>query len=114
LQVKPLQNMPNTISLPKKSNLPDMISESISLIERQLLISGMHYYMMSYLADRMDEHGDYKGRELKAHKSGSLIKYNRMLSVYFDYENVKKLQYSAPDLQKFIDRRKAIVLDSQL
>ena len=196
--------MPNTTNLPKKSNQPYMIPESISLIERQLLInqcrilsalgdekerelyekrieilekgytglypkvfnnlyeevplsvyneisdimkmysrinesirllpesdkelldlaslefegfdqdSGMHYYMMSYLVDRMDEHGDYKGRELKSHKSGSLIKYNRMLSVYFDYEKAKKQQYSAQDLQMFIDQVKAIVLDSQL
>lgn len=75
--------------------------------------SGMHYYMMSYLVDRMDEHGEYKGRELKSHKSNSLIKYNRMLSVYFDYENVQKQQYSVVDLQKFIDQVKMIVLDTQ-
>ncbi|MGN7887872.1 YfbU family protein [Dyadobacter endophyticus] len=75
--------------------------------------SGMHYYMMSYLVDRMDEHGDYKGRELKSHKSDSLIKYNRMLSVYFDYENAQKQQYSALDLQKFIDQVRTIVLDTQ-
>lgn len=76
--------------------------------------SGMHYYMMSYLVDRMDEHGEYKGRELKSHKSDSLIKYNRMLSVYFDYENAEKLQYSTADLQKFIDQVKTIVLDTQV
>ncbi|WP_291205661.1 YfbU family protein [Dyadobacter sp.] len=75
--------------------------------------SGMHYYMMSYLVDRMDEHGEYKGRELKSHKSDSLIKYNRMLSVYFDYENEKKRHYSVLDLQKFIDQVKTIVADTQ-
>jgi hypothetical protein len=37
-----------------------------------------------------------------------------MLSVYFDYEKAKKQQYSAQDLQMFIDQVKAIVLDSQL
>lgn len=76
--------------------------------------SGMHYYMLSYLVDRMDEHGEYKGRELKSHKSNSLIKYNRMLSVYFDYEKTQKQRYSAIELQKFIDEVKAIVVDSEL
>ncbi|WP_353720939.1 YfbU family protein [Dyadobacter sp. 676] len=75
--------------------------------------NGMHYYMMSYLVDRMDEHAEYKGRELKSHKNNSLIKYNRMLSVYFEYEKAKKLQYSSPDLQKFIDEVKSLAADNQ-
>ncbi|WP_031527556.1 YfbU family protein [Dyadobacter crusticola] len=70
--------------------------------------SGMHYYMMSYLVDRMDQHGEYKGRQLKSHKSTSMIKYNRMLSVFSEYEKAEKLQYSATDLKKFIE---ALVLD---
>ncbi|WP_019944368.1 YfbU family protein [Dyadobacter beijingensis] len=75
--------------------------------------SGMHYYMMSYLVDRMDEHGEYKGRELKSHKSNSLLKYNRMLSVYFEYEKLKKEQYTSEDLQKFIDQVLSLSLDTQ-
>jgi hypothetical protein len=65
--------------------------------------SGMHYYMMSYLVDRMDEHGDYKGRQLKAHNSLCMIKYGKMLSVFSEYEAQRKLKYSSLDLQKFID-----------
>ncbi|ACT96919.1 YfbU family protein [Dyadobacter fermentans] len=76
--------------------------------------NGMHYYMMSYLVDRMDEHGEYKGRELKSHKSNSLIKYNRMLSVYFGYENALKEQYSSQDLQRFIDEVKSMTVEAQL
>ncbi|TLV04106.1 hypothetical protein FEN17_08545 [Dyadobacter luticola] len=65
--------------------------------------SGMHYYMMSYMVDRMDEHGEYKGRQLKAHNSSIMLKYNRMLAVFSDYENMKKDRYSTTDIQKFID-----------
>lgn len=65
--------------------------------------SGMHYYMMSYLVDRMDEHPEYKGRELKSHSSTCMVKYNRMLSVYSELEKLKKTSYSATDLQKFIE-----------
>jgi uncharacterized protein YfbU (UPF0304 family) len=65
--------------------------------------SGMHYYMMSYLVDRMDEHPEYKGRELKSHSSTCMVKYNRMLSVYSELEKLKKTSYSAMDLQKFIE-----------
>jgi uncharacterized protein YfbU (UPF0304 family) len=72
--------------------------------------SGMHYYMMSYLVDRMDEHGEYKGRELKSHNNNSMIKYNRMLAVYFDYEKMEKQRYNKDDLQKFIEEVRAITL----
>jgi uncharacterized protein YfbU (UPF0304 family) len=65
--------------------------------------SGMHYYMMSYLVDRMDEHPEYKNRELKSHNSKSMLKYNRMLSVYSEFENLQKDIYSSADLQKFIE-----------
>ena len=65
--------------------------------------SGMHYYMMSYLVDRMDEHPEYKGRELKSHSSSCMVKYNRMLSVYSELEKLKKSSYSATDLQRFIE-----------
>jgi uncharacterized protein YfbU (UPF0304 family) len=65
--------------------------------------SGMYYYMMSYLVDRMDEHGEYKGRQLKAHSSSCMIKYGKMLSIFSEYESSKKLEYSSSDLQKFID-----------
>lgn len=75
--------------------------------------SGMHYYMMSYLVDRMDEHAEYKGRELKSHSNNALIKYNRMLSVFFDLEKRQKQRYSALDLQDFINEVRAIAADSQ-
>ena len=65
--------------------------------------NGMYYYMMSYLVDRMDEHGEYKGKQLKSHNSSCMVKYNRMLSVFSEYEKTDKFQYSAQDLQKFID-----------
>ncbi len=65
--------------------------------------SGMHYYMMSYLVDRMDQHGEYKGRQLKSHKGTSMLKYNRMLSIFSEFENTNKQQYSASDLKKFIE-----------
>lgn len=70
--------------------------------------SGMHYYMMSYLVDRMDEHHEYRGRELKAHNNSCMIKYNHMLALYFDYEKLKKNHYSAADLQGFIDQVRLI------
>ena len=65
--------------------------------------NGMHYYMMSYLVDRMDEHLEYKGRELKSHKATSLAKYNKMLTINTEFESLKKEHYSVTDLQKFID-----------
>lgn len=65
--------------------------------------NGMHYYMMSYLVDRMDEHLEYKGRELKSHKSTSLAKYNKMLTIHAEFESLKRDKYSEKDLQKFID-----------
>lgn len=65
--------------------------------------NGMYYYMMSYLVDRMDEHEEYKGKQLKSHNSSCMVKYNRMLSVFSEYEKTDKFQYSARDLQKFID-----------
>jgi uncharacterized protein YfbU (UPF0304 family) len=64
--------------------------------------SGMHYYMMSYLVDRMDQHGEYKGRQLKSHKGTSMLKYNKMLSIYNEYEKMEKLQYTAAELKSFI------------
>ena len=100
------------------------INESIKLLsneEKELLDlakidfegfdqdSGMHYYMMSYLVDRMDEHGEYKGRQLKAHSSSCMIKYNKMLAVYSNYENNAGKHFALPDLQRFIDA----VLDTQ-
>jgi uncharacterized protein YfbU (UPF0304 family) len=69
--------------------------------------SGMYYYMMSYLVDRMDEHGEYRGRELKAHDSSCMVKYNRMLSVFMEFEKLAKTHYSALELQKFIDEVRA-------
>ncbi|WP_439584180.1 YfbU family protein [Dyadobacter bucti] len=65
--------------------------------------SGMYYYMMSYLVDRMDEHPEYKGRELKSHNTSCMLKYNRMLSVYSEFEKMKRETYTAADLQRFID-----------
>ncbi|WP_138481923.1 YfbU family protein [Dyadobacter bucti] len=65
--------------------------------------SGMYYYMMSYLVDRMDEHPEYKGRELKSHNTSCMLKYNRMLSVYSEFEKLKRETYTAADLQRFID-----------
>ncbi|MCF0052296.1 YfbU family protein [Dyadobacter sp. LJ53] len=65
--------------------------------------SGMHYYMMSYLVDRMDEHGEYKGRQLKSHNSSCMIKYNKMLSVYANYEKDHGNPFALSDLQKFIE-----------
>jgi len=65
--------------------------------------SGMHYYMMSYLVDRMDEHLEYKGKVLKSHDNTSLVKYNKMLSVQHEFDILKKEKYSTSDLQKFID-----------
>ncbi|MCF0070907.1 YfbU family protein [Dyadobacter sp. CY261] len=76
--------------------------------------SGMHYYMMSYLVDRMDEHPEYKGRELKSHSNNALIKYNRMLSIFSDFEKSEKLQYSTVDLEKFINEVRSISIDTQL
>ncbi len=64
---------------------------------------GMHYYMMSYLVDRMDEYLEYKGRELKSHSTSSLSKYTKMLNVHREFEQMKKDKYSLSDLQKFID-----------
>jgi uncharacterized protein YfbU (UPF0304 family) len=64
--------------------------------------SGMHYYMMSYLVDKMDEHGEYKGRQLKSHNDASMIKYNKMLSVYLEMENLQRFEYSVDDLHQFI------------
>lgn len=65
--------------------------------------SGMYYYMMSYLVDRMDEHPEYKGRELKSHNTSCMLKYNRMLSVYSEFEKLKRDTYTPADLQRFID-----------
>ncbi|MCF2443582.1 YfbU family protein [Dyadobacter sp. CY345] len=64
---------------------------------------GMHYYMMSYLVDRMDEYHEYKGRELKSHTNSSLSKYNKMLPIHTEFEQLKKDRYSTSDLQKFIE-----------
>lgn len=64
---------------------------------------GMHYYMMSYLVDRMDEHLEYKGRELKSHTNSALCKYNKMLPIHAEFEQLKKERYSTGDLQKFIE-----------
>jgi uncharacterized protein YfbU (UPF0304 family) len=87
--------------------LPDVDKELLDLASLEFegfdQDSGMHYYMMSYLVDRMDEHGEYKGRQLKAHNSSCMIKYGKMLSVFSEYETQKKLEYSSLDLQKFID-----------
>lgn len=87
--------------------LPDADKELLNLASLEFegfdQDSGMHYYMMSYLVDRMDEHGDYKGRQLKAHNSSCMIKYGKMLSVFSEYEAQKKVEYSSLDLQKFID-----------
>jgi uncharacterized protein YfbU (UPF0304 family) len=65
--------------------------------------SGMHYYMMSYLVDRMDEHGEYKGRQLKSHNSSCMIKYNKMLSVYSELANTADSHFALSDLQRFIE-----------
>lgn len=65
--------------------------------------SGMHYYMMSYLVDRMDEHLEYKGRELKSHSKNSLSKYTKMLNVHKEFEQLKRVSYSLSDFHKFID-----------
>jgi uncharacterized protein YfbU (UPF0304 family) len=65
--------------------------------------NGMHYYMMSYLVDRMDEHIEYKGQELKSHKAASLAKYTKMLKVHTQLDTLKKEVYSVKDLQKFIE-----------
>jgi len=70
--------------------------------------SGMHYYMMSYLVDRMDEYGEYKGRELKSHNHTSLSKYNKMLPIYSEYESLKRTNYNTSDLQKFIEAVKSL------
>lgn len=65
--------------------------------------SGMHYYMMSYLVDRMDEHLEYRGLELKSHRKNSLSKYTKMLNVHKEFEQLKRVNYSLPDFHKFID-----------
>lgn len=65
--------------------------------------TGMHYYMMSYLVDRMDEYLEYKGRDLKSHNNSSLAKYNKMLLVHSELDSLKRERYSTSDLQKFID-----------
>lgn len=87
--------------------LPSLDKESLDLASLEFegfdSDSGMHYYMMSYLVDRMDEFQEYKGRELKAHNKTSLTKYNKMLSVRKEFEGAKKDVYTTDDLQKFID-----------
>jgi len=65
--------------------------------------NGMYYHMMSYLVDKMGEHSDYRGRELKSHKSSSMIKYHKMLSVYNRLKVTEGGFYSTTDLQEFID-----------
>lgn len=65
--------------------------------------NGMHYYMMSYLVDRMDEYHEYKGRELKSHTTSPLSKYNKMLPIHAEFELLKKERYTTSDLQKFIE-----------
>ena len=70
--------------------------------------SGMHYYMMSYLVDRMDEYVEYKGLELKSHNHTSLSKYNKMLSIYSEFESLKRSSYNTGDLQKFIEAVKSL------
>ncbi|WP_229209691.1 YfbU family protein [Dyadobacter koreensis] len=69
--------------------------------------NGMHYYMMSYLVDRMDEYLEYKGRELKSHTNSPLTKYNKMLQIHSEFMHLKKEHYSTTDLQKFIEAVKA-------
>lgn len=71
--------------------------------------NGMHYYMMSYLVDRMDEYLEYKGRELKSHTNNVLTKYNKMLQIHSEFTLLKKDHYSTTDLQKFIEAVKAKV-----
>jgi len=88
-------------------NLSDEDKESLDLASLEFegfdASTGMHYYMMSYLVDRMDEHLEYKGRELKSHRDSSLVKYNKMLSIHSQLQSLKSDGYSTSDLQKFID-----------
>jgi hypothetical protein len=63
----------------------------------------MYYHMMSYLVDRMDEHHDYRGRNLRSHNPLSMVKYNKMLSVYNRLQLEADSHYSTNDLQEFID-----------
>jgi uncharacterized protein YfbU (UPF0304 family) len=64
---------------------------------------GMYYHMMSYLVDRMGEHSDYKGRELKSHNPSSMIKYNKMLAVFNRVKIPSGTLYTSSNLQEFID-----------
>lgn len=63
----------------------------------------MYYHMMSYLVDRMDEHHDYRGRNLRSHNPLSMVKYNKMLAVYNRLQIANSSHYSSNELQEFID-----------
>lgn len=63
----------------------------------------MYYHMMSYLVDRMDEHHDYRGRNLRSHNPLSMVKYNKMLTVYNRLQLANNTHYSSNDLREFID-----------
>lgn len=87
--------------------LPDSEKETLDLGSLEFEgfdeSSGMHYYMMSYLVDRMDEHLEYKGRELKSHSTSALSKYNKMLHIHKEFEKLERVNYTLADLQKFIE-----------
>ena len=65
--------------------------------------NGMYYHMMSYLVEQMNEHQDYKGRELKSHNTSCMIKYNKMLRIHAEFDQSESYNYSLSDLQKFVD-----------
>ncbi|MCE7041654.1 YfbU family protein [Dyadobacter sp. CY312] len=65
--------------------------------------NGMYYHMMSYLVDKMGEHSDYRGRELKSHNPSCMIKYNKMLAIFNKIKVAKGSFYTATHLQEFID-----------
>lgn len=65
--------------------------------------NGMYYHMMSYLVEKMNEHQDYKDRELKSHNSSCMIKYNKMLRINSKFNESESYIYSLSDLQKFVD-----------